>query len=72
MFSSGDDRSRQAGLVHFVGADQVDDRVDERQVGEGLREVPEVTPGMRVDLHVAARRDPATRSVIASTPYGTA
>ena len=37
-------------MVHFVGADQMDDRVDEREVGEGLREVPEVTPGMRVDL----------------------
>jgi hypothetical protein len=30
MLSSGDDRSWEAGLVHFVGADQVDDRVDER------------------------------------------
>jgi hypothetical protein len=28
MFASGDDRPWEAGLVHFVGADQVDDRVD--------------------------------------------
>src|SRR5215469_6656998 len=50
MFSSGNDRSCGAGSVHFVGVDQVDDRVDERQMGEGLREVPEVPSGMRVDL----------------------
>jgi hypothetical protein len=30
MLSSGDDRSWEAGLVLFVGADQVDDRVDKR------------------------------------------
>jgi hypothetical protein len=37
MFSSGDDRSWEAGLIHFVGADQVDDRVDERHRQHPLR-----------------------------------
>ena len=33
-----------------VGADDVHDGVDEREVRERLREVPEVAPGSRVDL----------------------
>lgn len=46
----------RSGCAHRFGAellvrpDQVHDGVDERQMREGLREVPEVTAGMRVDL----------------------
>src|SRR5215470_431521 len=38
------------GATALILADQVDDGVDQGQVGKGLREVPEMTPGMRVDL----------------------
>src|SRR4051812_38178552 len=39
-----------AGLEALVGPDHVHDRVDLRQVGEGLGEVPEVAPRAGVDL----------------------
>ena len=39
-----------AGAAALVLADQVHDGIDQRKVGEGLREVPQVTAGMRVDL----------------------
>src|SRR5690242_21893297 len=39
-----------ARLQALVGADDVHDGVDQRQVREGLREVAEVAPGLGVDL----------------------
>jgi hypothetical protein len=37
-------------LEPLIGADHMHHRVDERQVGEGLREVAEMTAGARIDL----------------------
>ncbi len=38
------------GRLALLGVDDVHDRVDQRQVGEGLREVAQVAPGLRIDL----------------------
>ena len=40
----------EEALLHLLGADHVHDRVDQREVREGLREVAEVAAGARVDL----------------------
>ena len=44
------DRGSAARTRHLLGPDDVHDRVDQRQVGERLREVAEVPPAVRVDL----------------------
>ena len=74
-------------LLVLLGPDHVHDRVDQRQVGERLREVAEVAAGARVDLlgveperagvatssrsHSAARRARARRSRPAPRPART-
>src|SRR5438128_4551248 len=43
-------RREDAGLDALLGSDHVHDRVDQREVGECLREIAEVAPAPGVDL----------------------